>query len=107
MMSDPLVQLLIILYASVSIISVIGYIPTIKDLWHHKKMSINIDSYFIWTVCYGVTFLYCLFVLPDLWFGIYAGLNLLLCSVITLLGVTLHSSQKRSLKPLLSKTKKV
>ena len=58
-------QLLIIAYASTGIVATIGYFPTIKDLWIHKRKSANIASYIIWTITTGIAFLYSLFILPD------------------------------------------
>ena len=82
-------QLLIIAYACVGIIVAIGYLPTIKDLWIHKKKSANITSYIIWTITTGIAFLYSLFILPDLLFRIVSGLNFVCCSVILLLSIRL------------------
>lgn len=78
-------QILIFAYASVGVIATIGYIPTIKDLWMHKKMSANISSYAIWTLCSGITFSYSLFILSDLLFRIVSGLNFACCAIILLL----------------------
>lgn len=88
-MSEILLQILIFAYASVGVVATIGYIPTIKDLWHHKKMSANISSYVIWTACSGITVLYSLFILPDLLFQIVSGLSFLSCALILLLSIAL------------------
>ncbi len=88
-MTEILLQLLIFAYASVAVIATIGYIPTIKDLWFHKKMSANISSYAIWTACSGITVLYSLFILPDLLFQIVSGLSFASCALILLLSVAL------------------
>lgn len=88
-MTEILLQILIFAYASVGIVATIGYIPTVKDLWHHKKMSANISSYVIWTACSGITVLYSLFILPDLLFQIVSGLNFASCALILLLSVAL------------------
>lgn len=88
-MVELLVQILMVLYASVSLVSVIGYIPTVKDLWYHKKMSANINSYIIWTACSLITLLYSLFVLPDLLFRIAAGLSFAMCAMILVLALRL------------------
>lgn len=88
-MTEILLQILIFAYASVGVVATIGYIPTIKDLWFHKKMSANISSYIIWTACSGIAFLYALFILPDLLFRIVSGLNFASCALILLLSVAL------------------
>jgi len=44
-------HILVVAYAITGVVGTIGYIPTIKDLWHHKKMSANPSSYVIW-ICY-------------------------------------------------------
>ena len=88
-MAEILLQILIFAYASVAVVATIGYIPTIKDLWFHKKMSANISSYIIWTACSGIAFLYSLFILPDLLFRIVSGLNFASCALILLLSIAL------------------
>ena len=90
-MTEMLLRLLTYAYASVAVISTIGYIPTIKDLWHHKKMSANITSYVLWTASSGFSFLYSLFILPDLLFRIVSGLSLASCALILLLSIGLKS----------------
>lgn len=89
-MTEILLQIIVFAYASVSVIATIGYIPTIKDLWFHNKMSANISSYVIWTASTGISFLYSLFILPDLLFRIVSGLNFVFCAVILLLGLALR-----------------
>jgi len=76
------------LYGITGIISILGYIPTIKDLLH-KKASANINSYIIWTLTSGVTFLYALFVISDLLLEIMTGLNFVSCAVIWVLALIL------------------
>jgi hypothetical protein len=89
-MTNLLLQILIFAYASVGVVATIGYIPTIKDLWHHKKMSANISSYIIWTLTSGITFLYALFILPDMLFRIVSGLNFTCCAIILILSLSLY-----------------
>jgi len=88
-MGNLLLQILIIAYASVGVIATIGYLPTIKDLYFRKKMSVNTNSYSIWTVSSCITFLYSLFILPDLLFRIVSGLNFASCALILLLSIGL------------------
>lgn len=92
-MAELLQQILIFAYAGVALVGTVGYIPTIKDLWLHKKKSANISSYVIWTACSGVTVLYSLFILPDLLFQIVSWLNLVSCAVILLLSIALKSRE--------------
>lgn len=88
-MPEILLQILILAYASVGIVSVIGFIPTIKDLWLLKKKSANLSSYIIWTATGGISFLYSLFIVPDLLFRIVSGLNFVFCALVLLLSITL------------------
>ncbi|MFA6089167.1 MAG: hypothetical protein WC755_04850 [Candidatus Woesearchaeota archaeon] len=81
-MINLLFEILIFAYACVGIVTSIGYIPTIKDLWVNKKKSANISSYIIWIITTGITFLYSLFVLPDMLFRIASGLNFISCIVV-------------------------
>lgn len=88
-MKELLLQILIVCYASVGIIATIGYWPTIKDLYLHKKQSVNITSYVIWALASGITFLYALFILSDLLLRIITGLNFASCALILILSVNL------------------
>jgi hypothetical protein len=90
-MANLLLQILIIAYASVSVIATLGYLPTIKDLYFHKKMSVNTSSYRIWTISSCITFLYSLFILPDLLFRIVSGLNFASCILILILSLGLKN----------------
>lgn len=85
-MKEILVSILIIAYAAEGVVSVIAYWPTIKDLLSGKK-SANATSYFIWTACSGIAFLYSLFILPDFLFQIVSGINFGACAIILLLGL--------------------
>jgi len=81
--TELLLKVIIILYASVGVIGVIGFFPTIKDLLLKKK-SANVHSYVIWTFCSGVSFLYAFLIIKDLLFEVVTGL-LFACSFITLI----------------------
>ncbi len=76
-----LLQLLNITYASVGIIATIGYLPTIKDLFH-KKMSANISSYIMWTFCAGITFLYSMIKFSDILLKVVTATNFACCAII-------------------------
>jgi len=86
-MKELLLQILIIAYASVGVISLVAYWPTIKDLYHHKKPSANTISYSLWTLTTGIAFLYSMFILPDLLFRIVSGLNFGACATVLFLSV--------------------
>ena len=88
-MKELLLQLLIITYASVSVIGIVAYWPTIKDLYR-KKPSANINSYILWTVGSGIGFLYSLFILSDLLLRIVSGLYLGANALVLLLAIKLR-----------------
>ena len=87
-MKELLLQVLIIAYAGVSVVSLIAYWPTIRDLYR-KKPSANINSYILWTVASGVAFLYSLFILSDLLLRIISGLYLGANALVLLLSIKL------------------
>lgn len=95
-MAQLLLQILVVLYASVGIVNAIAYFPTIKDLWFEKKPSANISSYIIWTACSAVSFSYALFILSDLLVRIVTGLNLVCCIIILFLSIGLRYRNKKS-----------
>jgi len=72
-MQEILLKIIIIAYGATVFVDVLGYWPTIKDLWN-KKPSANTRSYVLWTTTTGVAFLYSLFILPDLLFRIVSGM---------------------------------
>lgn len=86
---------IILAYATVGIIAALGYIPTIKDLWLHKKPSANTNSYIIWTASSGITVLYSIFILPDLLFQIVSWVNFLACATILILMLVLTHNNNR------------
>lgn len=88
-MKELLLNVLIIAYASIGVISIIAYWPTIRDLYH-KKPSANISSYLLWTATSGVAFLYSLFILPDLLLRIVIGLNFGACALVLILSIKLR-----------------
>jgi hypothetical protein len=88
-MNIPL-QLLIVAYAAIGVVSVIGYWPTIKDLYFYKKKSANINSYIVWTISSLIAFLYAIFILHDLLVMIVTGLGFICCAIILFLSVRLN-----------------
>jgi hypothetical protein len=88
-MKELLPNILIAAYGATGIVALIGYLPTIKDLHKDKKASANISSYILWTITAGVTFLYSLFILPNLPFQLVSGTNFLACAIVLILSVSL------------------
>jgi len=88
-MKELFINILIITYGGVGIVALVGYWPTIKDLYKHKKASANTSSYILWTLTSGVTFLYSLFVLPNLLFQLVSGTNFLACATVLILSIGL------------------
>ena len=76
-------------YAATGFVSLIGYWPTIKDLYHHKKPSANISSYILWSATAGIGFLYAIFVLPDLPLRFVYGVNFFACLTVLILSLRL------------------
>ncbi len=91
-----LTQALIVAYAGVGVLVTVGYLPTMKDLYFHRKRSANAQSYLIWTVCTAITLLYSIFILPDTLFRLVSGLNFLCCALILALCVRLNYGAKGS-----------
>jgi hypothetical protein len=83
-MTELFLQILVVAYASVNVVAVLAYLPTIRDLLHWK-LSANVASYSMWTATSGVTFLYSLFILPDFLFRMVSGVTLGSNAVILLL----------------------
>lgn len=92
-----LTQALIVAYAGVGVLVTVGYLPTMKDLYFHRKKSANTQSYLIWTVCTAITLLYSIFILPDTLFRLVSGLNFLCCALILALCLRLRYGAKSPL----------
>ena len=88
-MKELLLQLLVVAYAGVGVISIVAYWPTIKDLYN-KKPSANITSYVLWTATTGIAFLYGLFILPDFLFRAVSGLNFGACVTVLTMSLSLN-----------------
>lgn len=95
-MKELLLQILIVAYACVAVINIIAYWPTIRDLYYHKKPSANIASYILWTTVSGITFLYSIFVLPDLLFRMVSALGLTANLLVLLLSINLRYSKSKN-----------
>ncbi len=83
------VQILTVAYASVGVISAIGYWPTIKDIHFHKKPSANIKTYAVWTLTTGISLLYGIFILNDFLFRVIAGVGFVCCFTVLALSINL------------------
>jgi len=88
-MKDLLLQILTISYAATGVIGLVGYWPTIKDLYHHNKPSANISSYLLWSSTGGISFLYAIFILQDLLLRIVSGMNFTACLIVLILSIRL------------------
>lgn len=93
-MTENFIYILTFLYGIGGIIMVLGYYPTIKDLWH-KKASANIQTYSIWTLALIVASMYGFLVLKDPAFILVTNLNLLSCVIILGLGLRLKFLRKK------------
>lgn len=83
-MLETLSKILIISYLATAFIDIIGYWPTIMDLWRRKKPSANIKTFSLWAFTSGITFLYSIFILPDLFFRLVSGI-ILACNILILI----------------------
>jgi hypothetical protein len=92
-MSHLTITILTSMYAAMGVIGILGYLPTIKDLWHDKKPSANLTSYGLWTMTSGITFMYSLFVLQDKWFRIISGIGFISC--VSILGLCLWLKRRK------------
>lgn len=93
-MKEVLLQLLIFAYATVGIINLIAFWPTIHDLYK-KKPSANIPSYWLWTTASSIAFLYTLFILDDTLVRIVSGSNLLACVIVLVLSIKLKYCKRK------------
>ncbi len=91
-MEGIFLQLMTIAYASVGVLSKIGYWPTIKDLYWHKKPSANINTYALWTMTTAVVLLYAALIIDNFWFRVVAVLDFMFC--LTILSLSLHLKYK-------------
>ena len=80
-------------YAMGGIITFIGFVPTIVDLWK-KKPSANITTYLLWIFTASITLLYGIFILKDRVFIIMNSLQLLAFTIILVLSIRLRFATK-------------
>ncbi len=98
-MKELLINALTVAYGVTGLVTLIGYWPTITDLCVRKKASANISSYMLWTATNGISFLYAIFVLPNLLLRIVTGTNFLACLIVLILSVSLsrrHAGRVRA-----------
>lgn len=88
-MENTFVQILTASYASVGVVGKLGYWPTIKDIYYHKRASANINTYGLWSITTSVVLLYAIFVLNDFWFRVVATLDFAFCFTIFALSLNL------------------
>jgi len=86
-----------ILYAIAGVITIFGYMPTIKDLLNRKD-SANAESYLIWTICAAVSLLYVVVFISDLLLTILTALNFVSCLIILILDLNLKIIKKHQKK---------
>lgn len=83
-MSDNFIYILTGVYGISGLATLLGFAPTIKDLWN-KKPSANSGTYLIWAVTAFVASLYGFFVLQNLMFNIIINLQLAGCIAVLIL----------------------
>jgi len=87
-MYDLFIKILTIAYGIGGIITILGYIPTMTDLWN-KKPSANISTYVIWTITTMVATLYGFFILNNILFNVVVTLQLIALIIILTLRIGL------------------
>ena len=92
-MQEPIHDIIKYAYGFVGIIGFIAYLPTIKDLYLHKKRSANTLSYVLWTLSTFIAMLYRFFVLDDFLFRLVSTLNFFACAITLLLVMMLSEKE--------------
>jgi uncharacterized protein with PQ loop repeat len=92
-MEQYFIPILTFLYSIGGIITFLGFVPTMKDLWQGKP-SANISTYVIWTSTTIITSLYGLFVLKNMVFNIVINLQVFACLIVLILSIKLKYSKK-------------
>jgi uncharacterized protein with PQ loop repeat len=87
-MQNTFLNILTVLYAATGAISILAYLPTMRDLWQGKS-SANSPSYMLWTFCGAIAVLYGLFILHNPLYNVVTGLNFLSCATILILRLRL------------------
>ncbi|MEX0597426.1 MAG: hypothetical protein WD512_13105 [Candidatus Paceibacterota bacterium] len=84
-------QVIIFLFGATAIIDIIGYWPTIKDLYIYKKNSANKRSFALWAATSGVSCLYGIFVLQDNLYIIVSSIYLLANLTVLILTIQINA----------------
>ena len=92
-MEQYFIPIITFLYSIGGIITFLGFVPTMKDLWQEKP-SANISTYVIWTTTTIVTSLYGLFVLKNMVFNVVINLQVAACLIVLILSVRLKYMKK-------------
>jgi hypothetical protein len=78
-------------YGLVGVIGFAAYLPTIKDLYLHKKPSANVHSYYLWSLGTFIAMLYSFFLLNDFLFRLVSTINFVACFVTLILIIGLSN----------------
>jgi len=94
LLKTVLLESLSIAYTFAGLICCLAYLPTIKDLYYHKKNTVNTTTYLLWTITSLISLLYSLFILKDLNFMLISIFNFILCFLILILSMRIvqHSN---------------
>lgn len=87
-MKDYFIPLITLLYSIGGIVTFLGFVPTMIDLWN-KKPSANVNTYIIWGATTFFASLYGFFVLQNLIFNIVINLQLFACIIVLILRIRL------------------
>jgi uncharacterized protein with PQ loop repeat len=90
---ETFIYIVSILYSIGGTISLMAYIPTIRDLWQGKP-SANISSYMVWSMSSFFSVLYGYFVLQDLLFNVMTTINFVVCLLVLALVIRLRLKSK-------------
>lgn len=92
-MKEVALIVIVSLYSLGGIMTFIGFIPTMLDLWSGKP-SANISTYLVWTATTLFTSLYALFVVKDMVFIVVINLQLLACILVLCFRIRLGYMKK-------------
>lgn len=93
-MEEIFANLLKILYLSTGLITIVGYWPTIKDLYR-RKPSASAASYKIWTFESGIALLYSLLMLDDILVQISMAVTFACCALILALRLRMKGYKEK------------
>jgi uncharacterized protein with PQ loop repeat len=92
-MSTHLEKVVSVAYASTGLISAIGYMPTLIDLYN-KKSSANLRTYSIWLVGSFITMMYSFCVMDDNLFRIMSMGNFTMVTLVFFMLLRIKHSPK-------------